>query len=165
MDYFFAWGQFSEGYKQHNAALKFLREQQENADDPSNSPTLHLDADGWTAVAVINHDAKGMGWKWKDESRWWSWHKMTAQMTEESRATVVKGPKAAVAASWGCSFAVRPNSYDHSRSYMLNKTSGAPSVKVPIWDFVVHRADGTAISLHLEWKKPRFPSFAEEGHG
>ena len=75
------------------------------------------------------------------------------------------GPKAAVAASWGVPFAVRPNSYDHSRSYMLNNTSGAPSVKLPIWDFVVHRADGTAIRLHPEWSKPRFPSFAAEGHG
>ena len=48
---------------------------------------------------------------------------------------------------------------------MLKETSRAPSVKLPIWDFVVHRADGTAIRLHPEWSKPRFPSFAAEGHG
>ena len=165
MDYFAAWGQFSEGYKQRNAALTFLREQQENADDPSNSPTLHLDAYGWTAVAVIDHDAKGMAWKWKDETRMWSWHEMIAQMTEESRATVVNGPQGRSCGVVGCSFAVRPNSYDHGRSHMLKETSRAPSVKLPIWDFVVHRADGTAIRLHPEWSKPRFPSFAAEGHG
>ena len=85
MDYFAAWVQSGEGYKQHNAALNFLRKQQENADDPCNSPTLHLDAYGWTAVAVIDHDAKGMAYKWKDETRTWSWHEMIAQMTEESR--------------------------------------------------------------------------------
>ena len=60
MDYFAAWVQSGEGYKQHNAALKIFRKQQENADDPSNSATLHLDAYGWTAVAVIDPDAKGM---------------------------------------------------------------------------------------------------------
>ena len=90
---------------------------------------------------------------------------MIAQLTDESRATVVNGPEGRSGGVVGCSFAVRPNSYDHSRSYMLNKTSGAPSVKLPIWDFVVHRDDGTATRLHPEWKKPRCPTFPEEGHG
>ena len=90
---------------------------------------------------------------------------MIAQMTEESRAKVVKGPQGRSCGVVGCSFAVRPNSYDHLRSHMLKETSRAPSVKLPIWDFVVHRADGAAIRLHLEWSKPRFPSFAAEGHG
>ena len=89
---------------------------------------------------------------------------MIAQMTEESRAKVVKGPQGRSCGVVGCSFAVRPNSYDHSRHNMLNDTSTPSSVKLPIWDFVVHRADGTAIRLHPEWSKPRFPSFAAEGH-
>ena len=90
---------------------------------------------------------------------------MIAQLTEESRATVVNGPQGRSCGVVGCSFAVRPNSYDHSRSHMLRQKSSASLVKLPIWDFVVHRADGTAIRLHPEWSQPRFPSFAEEGHG
>ena len=75
------------------------------------------------------------------------------------------GPEAAVAAPWGVPFAVRPHSYDHGRSHMLKETSRAPSVRLPIWDFVVHRADGASIRLRLEWSKPRCTSFAAEGHG
>ena len=48
---------------------------------------------------------------------------------------------------------------------MIMKTTGtAPTKKLPVWDFVVHRADGAAIRLHPEWSKPKFPSFAAEGH-
>ena len=90
---------------------------------------------------------------------------MIAQMTEESREKVVNGPNGHSGGVVGCSFAVRPNSYDHGRSNMIKEKTGAgPKVKLPIWDFVVHRADGSAIRVHPEWSKPRFPSFAAEGH-
>ena len=50
------------------------------------------------------------------------------------------------------------------RSHMIKDNTGkAPTTKLPIWDFVVHRADGTAIRLHPEWSKPRIPSFAPDG--
>ena len=75
-------GNFSAPYRQHNAALKYVRDNVEQPADPFNSPILDLEADGWTEVAVIDHDKKGMGWKWKDETRWWSWHEMIAQLTE-----------------------------------------------------------------------------------
>ena len=128
-------------------------------------PPLHFEDSGWAAVAVINHDAKGMGWGWKDETRLWSWHEMIAQLTPESMELVVQGPDGRSSGLVGCSFAMRPNSYDHGRSHMIKVNTGeAPTIKLPIWDFVVHRADGTAIRLHPEWSKPRFPSFASEGY-
>ena len=166
LDYFLAFERpFTHGYKQHNAALKFFQDSQEVAHDPFNSPPLHFEPSGYAAVAVIDHDAKGMGWAWKDETRLWSWQEMIAQLTPESMEVVVKGPEGRSCGVVGCSFAVRPNSYDHGRSHMIKeKTGKAPNVKLPIWDFVVHRADGTAIRLHPEWSKPRFPSFASEGH-
>ena len=90
---------------------------------------------------------------------------MIAQMTEESRATVVNGPQGRSCGVVGCSFAVRPNSYDHGRSHMLKETSRAPSVRLPIWDFVAHRADGTSIRLHPQWSKPHCTTYPAEGHG
>ena len=79
---------------------------------------------------------------------------------------MVNGPHGRSGGVVGSSFAPRPHSYDHPRSHKYKLETGAASpVKLPIWDFVVHRADGTAIRLHPEWNKPRFPSFAAEGHG
>ena len=83
MDYFLAWERpFSHGYKQHNAALKFFREQQEIVEDPCNSPPLHFEDSGYAAVAVTNHDAKGMGWSWSDQTDVWSWHELIAQLAD-----------------------------------------------------------------------------------
>ena len=44
----------------------------------------------------------------KDETRWWSWHELIAQLTEESRAIVVNGPHGRSGGVVGCSFVLRP---------------------------------------------------------
>ena len=78
---------------------------------------------------------------------------------------VVNGPDGRSGGVTWCCCALRPGSYDHNRSAMIADATGAPAkIKLPIWDFVVHRADGSAIRLHPEWSKPRFASFAAEGH-
>ena len=164
-DYFSNYGQCRANYKQHNAALKYFRDHHEDKTDPYNTPPLELPKDGWTAVAVIDHDAKGMGWAWKNEYQPWSWHELIAQLDEESRKLVITGPEGRSCGVVGCSFAVRPNSYDHQRCHMIKETTGKkPQHKLPIWDFLVERADGTNIRLHPEWSKPRCASFAGEGH-
>ena len=128
LDYFSScYESFSASYKQHNAALKWFRDQQENPDDPANSPPLVFDADGTaSAVAEIDHKIPGntVGWAWKDEYRMWSWHEMIAQLTDDSRRLVVTGPEGHSSGLVGCSFAVRPNSYDHNRASMIFQTTG-----------------------------------------
>ena len=90
---------------------------------------------------------------------------MIAQLTPAPLHKVVNGPDGRSGGVTGCSFATRPGSYDHKRSAVIADATEAPAkIKLPIWDFVVHRADGSAIRLHPEWAKPRFPSFVAAGH-
>ena len=60
LNYFQSFQPFTDGYKQHNAALKFFRGQQELQDDPMQSPSLQFHVSTPTAVAVIKHAPKGM---------------------------------------------------------------------------------------------------------
>ena len=90
---------------------------------------------------------------------------MIAQLCPDSCNKVVHGPGGRSGGVTACSFAVRPGSYDHNRSAKVAIETGAPArKKLPIWDFVVFRGDGSAIRLHPEWQKTRFPTFQAEGH-
>ena len=166
IEYFRGFRRFTGGYKQHNAALKYFRAKQENPDDPGASPHLDFPPEGPTAVAVIKHADKGMAWEFsQDEWTEWFWHEMIAQLDDASMRTVVTGPDGRSRGLTGCSFVIRPNSYDHQRHHMMKVTTGNPgTTKLPHWDFVVCRADGSAIRLHPEWSKPHVASFESEGH-
>ena len=39
-----------------------------------------------------------------------------------------------------------------------------PNIKLPVWDFVLHRQDGTGIRLHPQWSKSNVESYDAEGH-
>ena len=58
LNYFQSFQPFTSGWKQHNAALKFFRGQQELHDDPMQSPCLQFHVSTPTAVAVIKHAPK-----------------------------------------------------------------------------------------------------------
>ena len=165
LDYFRAFRPFTGGYRQHNAALKFFRWQQELPDDPLQSPCLEFHASAPTAVGVIDHSTKGMTWKSTDEWTQWCWHEMIAQLDEPSMEEVVNGPSGRSGGLVGCSFAIRPGSYDHKRHHMLRQTDpNPPEKKLPIWDFVVHRKDGSAIRLHPSWSKKDVEKVEEPEH-
>ncbi len=54
----------------------------------------------------------------------------------------------------GCSLEVRPNSYDHMRQSIVRARQFAGQrvkVKLPMWDFALHRDDGTGVRLHPHW--------------
>jgi hypothetical protein len=90
---------------------------------------------------------------------------MVAQLDDDSMRRVVTGPEGRSGGLVGCSCAPRPNSYDHSRHHVLKETTGTPpTIKLPVWDFAVHRADGSGIRLHPEWSKPHCSSFEAQGH-
>ena len=166
LNYFRSFRPFTSTYKQHNAALKFFRGQQELQDDPMQSPCLQFHVSTPAAVAVINHAAKGMTWEFSDEMTEWSWHEMVAQLDEASMEEVVTGPEGRSGGLVGCSFAIRPGSYDHKRHHMLRQTTtNPPQHKLPYWDYVVHREDGSGIRLHPEWSRPFVEAIEEPGHG
>ena len=164
LNYFRSFRPFTDTYKQHNAALKFFRGQQELQDDPMQSPCLQFHVSTPAAVAVINHASKGMTWEFTDERTQWSWHEMIAQLDEASMEEVVNGPALRSRGLVGCSFAIRPGSYDHQRLHMMRKSGATIKHKLPYWDFVVHREDGSGIRLHPSWSKTFVETLEEPVH-
>jgi hypothetical protein len=90
---------------------------------------------------------------------------MVAQLDEKSMSIVVKGKDGRSCGLIGCYFARRPNSYDHNRHRKL-KDEGTPllGVRLPIWDFVIERADGAAVRLHPHRSTMNVETFVLEGH-
>ena len=80
---------------------------------------------------------------------------MVAQLEQNEMQMVVEGLFGRSRGLVGCSFEVRPNSY---------VWDGQPKVKLPVWDFVLRREDGTGIRLHPSWTKPKVESYNIEGH-
>ena len=162
LEYFRSYRPFTSACSQHNVALKFFREQQELSDDPLQSPSLEFHASAPTAVAVINHP-KGMAWEFTGETRQWSWHEMIAQLEDTWMEKVVTGIEGRSRGLVGCSFAIRPGSYDHKRHSMMIKTAQHFKQQLPIWDFVVRREDGSGIRLHPSFKGTVVETIEEPG--
>ena len=162
-EFFLTYNTFTGGYRQHNAALKYWRALKERTGDPFGSPPVDLLVD--SRVCEVQHEAKGMDYaiQWQTE-RPWSWLEMVAQLTDESIASVVKGNEGRSGGLVGCSFAPRPGSYDHKRHHQLKAKGENPNTKLPIWDFVLHRDDGSAIRLHPQWSNTKVETYSVEGH-
>ena len=163
LEYFRSLRPFTGACSQHNAALKFFRAQQEKLNDPFQSPCLEFHASAPTAVAVINHP-KGMSWEFTGESRQWCWHEMIAQFDDTSMEKVVNGFEGRSRGLVGCSLAIRPGSYDHKRHNMLINTATNSKQRLPCWDFVLHRADGSGIRLHPPYRGNVVETIEELGH-
>ena len=184
IEFFQRFEPFTGHYRQHNACLKGIRHSLEhnpdfhNPADPFETPPFATPVGGNMKVPGIHHADVGMEFMVRDE--WnvpWSWHEMVAQLDAASMEFVVNGPDGRSGGLLGCSFAVRPNSYDHKRSHeIFLRTGTAPDVRLPVWDFVLHREDGSGIRLHPQWspenrpgmkkKKPRpeITTFDMDGH-
>ena len=94
----------------------------------------------------------------------WRWVEMIAQLDDDSMEYVVEGQSNEITAVAGCSLRPRLNSYDHKRHHML-RVGGRPAEnKLRIWDFVIHRSDGSEIRLHPQWKTTKVETFRAEGH-
>ena len=62
---------------------------------------------------------------------------------------LVCGPEERSRGLTGCYIAPRPNSIDHKRLHKIHTATGqAQNLKLPVWDFVVMREDGTAVRLN-----------------
>ena len=152
---------FDTPYRQHNEALKYLRDTHEDQDKPFNSGPVTCGVP-YTAVAEVVHEDKGPHYRFNEGNmREWSWLEMVAQMTDDSIRTLlgsdVRGHSRGLT---HCSVEVRPNSYDHKRHDLIKK-SGCVDVsgRLPVWDFVITRTDNTKIRLHPAWKKTEIEVF------
>ena len=98
---------------------------------------------------------------------------MLFQLTDESMLYVVegadyrsrgKGAEGRIRGVTRCEFSARPNSYAHVQ-HMIALENGRPiEERMPEYDFVLHRANGTAIRLHPRWKETKFPCYALAPH-
>ena len=91
---------------------------------------------------------------------------MVKQLLDDDIKIVVNGPDGTSGGLTHCSFSERPNSYDHPEHNRLMKAGVKPASQSrrSIWDFVLHREDGTSIRLHPEWKGTKVPTFDGCGH-
>ena len=89
--------EFRDGYKQHNAAMKWFRESQEREDPAAARPILFSNMEP-VQVAKIVHADKGMNYE-LDETQTvpWFWLEMVAQMKAESIHFCATETKTAVA--------------------------------------------------------------------
>jgi hypothetical protein len=158
-------------YKQHSAALKYFRmiSEAEVADPWQAAPMAFDTSSTFMNIGKIDHP-KGMDYCFLEEKVKWHWTELIAQMDMESIILVCRGPEKRSGGVTHCSFQLRPNSYDHKRQHK-NSISGATSLvegafdgKLPVWDFVIHRDDGTGIRLHPAWKSPKIETFDIAGH-
>ena len=151
-------------YQQHNAALKWFRHRLENSANPDDDTRLLFSNTEPTPAAGI---VKGAGMEYdfdENRSHGWSWFEMVAQLDAESMAFVVNGADGRSCGPVSCSFAVRPNSYDHKRHHQLRLAGTPKKDKRRVWDFVLTRGDGSAVRLHPQWSKTAVESYAAEGH-
>ena len=74
---------------------------------------------------------------------------MTDESIRDLIGTAVRGNSRGLT---NCCVEVRPNSYDQKQHYMKKKYGYHWSGRLPIWNFVITRTDGTKIRLHPVWK-------------
>jgi hypothetical protein len=166
LEFFENFRAFTDGYKQNSAALKYLRHMNEDEINPFASHDVFLRNDQPIAVAACHHHP-GTEFEFDPHNmRDWSWQEMVAQLDDPSRELVVKGAGGNNEGLTGCSFCVRPNSYDHMRhaAAVAAGTQEGPTVTKPMWDFVIHRSDGTGIRLHPNWSNTKVMTFEVAGH-
>ena len=161
VDYFLNYTEMlGESFQQHNQALKWWRHECEDAAEPfqrSSVKVFNNMTPTWGCVCV--HDP-GMNFLFSEESVPWRWQEMVAMLRDEDIRKVVGGARGD-GFLMGCSLELRPNSYDHFRSHALAKRLGPKKVTVqlPMWDFVLHRDDGTGVRLHPHWSDRKVDAF------
>ena len=93
---------------------------------------------------------------------------MIAQLDDDSIVTLCTGLDGRSCGLVDCTFEPRPNSYDHKRQYSLKPTEkgdlARAGVKLPIWDFVIYRDDGSRIRLHPQWSTMKVETYTAAGH-
>jgi hypothetical protein len=163
LEFFLAVKRFAQHHKQHNAALKYLRAVEEAKTVPASNADFLPES---MEVCVIQHP-KGMDFHidWENKTNW-SWIEMVAQLVDDDIRFAVNGPDGRSGGLVGCTFEPRPLSYDHKRHHKL-RLEGVPASeqqRLSVWDFVLHRKDGSAFRFHPQWKAKKVETFPHEAH-
>jgi hypothetical protein len=135
-EYFTAMSTWSSHSTQHNAAAKCFRDWcVREGLGGRRLPAEPL------MLAGIWHQEKASTFELNADVLWaWSWLELVGQLNAES-LDIVFGTASFVT---GCTFAFRETP----------KTATG----MHVWDFIIHRSDGSAIGLHPEWKSLKIPS-------
>jgi hypothetical protein len=135
-------------FERPNEALKHYRDRFEISFIPTESQYI-LDLE--PGFLLIRKVTKGQGEEFHFEAGAaavaFSWSQMLLATGQQFERVVGVGVVAVL-------MFVRPNSYDHHRAHSFVKQHGyTPENRPPVWDFLVRRADGTAILLHPRWRR------------
>ena len=142
---------FLHEWPTHNGALKYFRDTHERADDPFMSEPVLFSNIEPARIAEVVH-AKGTSYSFNtDNMLEWRWQDMVAQLVDEDVRLVVEGRDGRGRGLVSCECAPRGNSYDHKRQAAMRAAGKKEVPKLPIWDFVLRRADGTGVRLHPQW--------------
>ena len=136
------------GWKDHNVALKFMREECE-----ARAYTV-IFIDSIVPVAEIEHD-KGTSFRFlPGKTHPWEWQQMVAQLTEDSMRTVVQGVEGRSRGIVSCSLQQTPQ-YDHKRHHAERTKGEHTNTQYHIWDFVLTRDDESFVALHPQYSKTK----------
>ena len=137
--------------RDHNAALKYFRQVQEGAHHLVNGNQeqfvfpLHRPVQ---VRKVVHEKGTAYGFDMSDEGLLdWNWQQMVAHLDDDSMRYVVEGPEGRSGGLLKCTLTRRPGSYDHKRQVQTRHGE-----RLPVWDFVLWRADGSSVRMHPNWK-------------
>ena len=142
--YFRGWGPFTGSYRQHDAALKYFRDEHEDPRAPfTSAPVVFSNADPAAVAAVIWGAGQARGFN-RGRTVEWKWQELIAQLSAESLSVAAQGNDGRSRGIVACSCAPGPRSYDHKRHAKLKGEGRAQKgVRLPVWDFVFERDDGS----------------------
>jgi hypothetical protein len=138
----------NQPHSRSNEALKHFRDLLELFLQPVaiESSNLDLEADVLPIRKSIHDRGAQFHFSKGNDTVPWSWSQMllaTGQWFEEVVGDGVVAVKVIA----------RPGSFDSKRAEAWALHGGQRCVHVPIWDFLVVRADGTGIILHPRWRR------------
>ena len=141
----------------NNAALKWFRD---NNEDPRGYPTtwvVDLTHSDLVDIGVLQpkkkpgRGAHNMSYKFEEGSAQpWSWRQMLASFDVATRTQIIGvGEDTGVAKICVCAI---KGSCGHKRRFAALQAGEpyADNVPVPIWDFIVERADGSEVRFHTQ---------------
>jgi hypothetical protein len=148
LEYFQSITRWTSNYRQHNIALKYLRELAEARQED----VVVLPFDFWaTEIAEITHD-KGVQFHFSGTSfKPWYWQEMVAQLDEPSMRFVVNGEDPGRSRGLVSCKLEKSDRYDHKRAHA---NPGGPNMP-KIWDFILVRDDGSKIALHPNYSNTK----------
>jgi len=154
-------------WKQHNAALKWFRlEMCKKLETDPQACQIDVLPNDAVPVPTLVHDTKGTGFRFDmSEMRLWDWRDMLFQLSDESRRWVIEGTEGC--SSGGvtrCEFSMRRYSYAHLQHLIALENDAPIEERMPEYDFVLHRGNGTAIRLHPQWSNTKFSCYALACH-